>query len=101
MFFPTMVAGPIKRYEDFLPKLRLAEAGAIDLEIGITRILVGLVKKFAVADLMTAFTVHLNRADIAIDRIAVLQDLRSDVGDGDRLAEVFASANRWRDSLKH
>jgi len=72
MFFPTMVAGPIKRYEDFLPKLRLAEAGAIDLEIGITRILVGLVKKFAVADLMTAFTVHLNRADIAIASRGVL-----------------------------
>lgn len=72
MFFPTMVAGPIKRYEDFLPKLRLAEAGSIDLEIGITRILVGLVKKFAVADLMTAFTVHLNRADLALASRAVL-----------------------------
>ena len=64
MFFPTMVAGPIKRYEDFLPKLRVAEANAQDLKIGITRILTGLVKKFAIADLMTAFTVHLNANDI-------------------------------------
>ena len=64
MFFPTMVAGPIKRYEDFLPKLRVAEANAQDLKIGITRILTGLVKKFAIADLMTAFTVHLNADDI-------------------------------------
>ncbi|MFZ0681150.1 MBOAT family O-acyltransferase [Candidatus Binatus sp.] len=64
MFFPTMVAGPIKRYEDFLPKLRAAEATLADLQIGVTRILVGLVKKFAVADLMTAFTNHLNAADI-------------------------------------
>jgi prephenate dehydrogenase len=31
--------------------------------------------------------------------IAVLQDLRADVDDGDRLAEVFASANRWRETL--
>ena len=31
--------------------------------------------------------------------IAVLQDLRADVADGDRLAEVFASANRWRETL--
>jgi prephenate dehydrogenase len=31
--------------------------------------------------------------------IAVLQDLRSDLDDGDRLADVFASANRWRETL--
>ena len=31
--------------------------------------------------------------------IAVLQELRSDVDDGDRLAEVFESANRWRDKV--
>ncbi|HKV54978.1 MAG TPA: MBOAT family O-acyltransferase [Candidatus Binataceae bacterium] len=66
MFFPTMVAGPIKRYEDFLPKLLAADAALIDLQSGITRILVGLVKKFAIADLMTAFTKHLNHSDIAI-----------------------------------
>src|SRR3984957_2077208 len=64
MFFPAMVAGPIKRYEDFLPKLRAADATLSDLQVGVTRILVGLVKKFAVADLMTAFTNHLNAADI-------------------------------------
>ena len=31
--------------------------------------------------------------------IAVLQDLRADVAEGERLAAVFASANRWRESL--
>jgi alginate O-acetyltransferase complex protein AlgI len=66
LFFPTLVAGPIKRYEDFLPKLRAADASLLDLQAGFTRILVGLVKKFAVADLMTAFTNHLNRTDIAL-----------------------------------
>jgi len=31
--------------------------------------------------------------------IAMLQDLRSDVEHGDRLGEVFESANRWREGL--
>jgi alginate O-acetyltransferase complex protein AlgI len=65
LYFPTMVAGPIKRYQDFLPKLRNPEtAMSRDWQRGWTRILVGLAKKFAVADVMTAFTNHLNRADI-------------------------------------
>jgi alginate O-acetyltransferase complex protein AlgI len=72
LFFPTLVAGPIKRYEDFLPKLRTADASLLDLQTGVTRILVGLVKKFAVADLMTAFTNHLNAADIAVAERSIL-----------------------------
>ncbi len=66
LFFPTMVAGPIKRYQDFLPKLR-REPGpwAQDFERGITRIMTGLVKKFAVADLLTAWTDHLNQRDVS------------------------------------
>ena len=32
--------------------------------------------------------------------IAVLQDLRRDLPDGDRLTEIFATANRWRETLK-
>ncbi len=60
-----MVAGPIKRYQDFLPKLRAKPTGwGRDWERGGTRILTGLVKKFAVADLMTAWTDHLNGRDI-------------------------------------
>ena len=66
LFFPTMVAGPIKRYPDFAAKLaQPSRDWAGDWELGITRILVGLTKKFALADLLTAFTVHLNLADIA------------------------------------
>jgi alginate O-acetyltransferase complex protein AlgI len=61
-----MVAGPIKRYQDFLPKVRNPDRDSVaNWRIGSTRILTGLVKKFAVADLMTAFTNHLNKADIA------------------------------------
>jgi alginate O-acetyltransferase complex protein AlgI len=66
LFFPTMVAGPIKRYQTFLPSLREPSLEwAVDWRMGMTRILVGLAKKFAIADLMTAFTNHLNHADIA------------------------------------
>jgi alginate O-acetyltransferase complex protein AlgI len=66
LYFPTMVAGPIKRYQDFLPKIRNPERDVVtNWRLGGTRILAGLVKKFAIADLMTAFTNHLNRTDIA------------------------------------
>jgi len=65
-FFPTMVAGPIKRFQDFAPCLRQpSESWVLDWNRGITRILVGLVKKFAVADVLTSLTDHLNRSDIA------------------------------------
>ena len=67
LFFPTMVAGPIKRYQDFLPNLlHPSQDFALDWNRGVTRILIGLLKKFAVADLLTAFTDHLNRADISV-----------------------------------
>lgn len=66
LYFPTMVAGPIKRYQDFLPKVRNPEQNTLtNWRTGGTRILAGLVKKFAIADVMTAFTNHLNQADIA------------------------------------
>ncbi len=65
LFFPTMVAGPIKRYQDFLPKLESpSDDWKSDFHRGGTRILVGLAKKFAIADLLTAMTDHLNRTDI-------------------------------------
>ncbi len=66
LFYPTMVAGPIKRYQDFEPKmLAPSRDWPLDFNRGVTRILVGLVKKFAVADLLTSVTDHLNRHDIA------------------------------------
>ncbi|HEY3863526.1 MAG TPA: MBOAT family O-acyltransferase [Verrucomicrobiae bacterium] len=73
LFFPTMVAGPIKRYQDFLPAVRQPSlAWAADWEQGVTRILAGLAKKFVLADFLTAFTNHLNRADIALAQRWVL-----------------------------
>jgi len=66
-FFPTMVAGPIKRYQDFLPCLREPSRDwSTDYNRGLTRILVGLVKKFAFADFLTSLTDHLNVQDISL-----------------------------------
>jgi alginate O-acetyltransferase complex protein AlgI len=66
-FFPTLVAGPIKRFQDFSVCLRSPTCDwGKDWNRGITRILVGLVKKFAIADVLTSFTDHLNQTDIAL-----------------------------------
>lgn len=56
VFWPSIVAGPVKRYQDFVPAL---ETGAQhttrrDVAYGLTRVGIGLVKKFA-ADGMTAW----------------------------------------------
>ena len=73
LFFPTMVAGPIKRYQDFLPKLRgISREWVVDWQRGFTRILTGLAKKFAVADVLTAYTNHLNWMDISVAQRAIL-----------------------------
>jgi alginate O-acetyltransferase complex protein AlgI len=73
LYFPTMVAGPIKRYQDFLPKVRNPDTDILtNWRVGCTRIFSGLAKKFAVADVMTAFTNHLNQADIAVAQRWVL-----------------------------
>ncbi len=56
LFFPTMVAGPIKRFQDFQPQVALARAGAQDVNDGVTRIIVGFAKKMVVADTMVPLT---------------------------------------------
>ncbi len=67
-FFPTMVAGPIKRYQNFLPYIQAPTRDwTTDWHRGITRILCGLVKKMAIANVMhNTFTQHLTRSDIAV-----------------------------------
>lgn len=73
-FFPTMVAGPIKRYQDFTGCLQEPSLDWVtDWNRGITRILIGLVKKFAIADMLTSLTDHLNAKDILVaDRWVLL-----------------------------
>ena len=60
MFFPTMVAGPIKRFQDFTPRVGQARLSADNFSTGITRILVGLFRKMVVADSLDYWSRHLN-----------------------------------------
>ena len=55
-YFPSLVAGPIKRYQPFLETLHagLARVPLDDVKLGLVRIAVGLGKKIVVADNLTA-----------------------------------------------
>jgi alginate O-acetyltransferase complex protein AlgI len=55
-FFPSLVAGPIKRYQPFLASLDagLARVSADDVKVGLLRVATGFVKKVVIADNLTA-----------------------------------------------
>ena len=57
VFFPSLVAGPIKRYQDFLPSLHagIRSVGTSDVAQGLGRVAVGYLKKVVVADNLTAW----------------------------------------------
>lgn len=50
MFFPTMVAGPIKRFQQFAPQVETASLSYEHLNAGVWRILTGYAKKMVIAD---------------------------------------------------
>lgn len=56
LFFPTMVAGPIKRYQNFVPQiesvLQMDRLPGLLVAAGIFRIILGLAKKSIIADSM-------------------------------------------------
>ena len=54
-FFPSLVAGPIKRYQPFLASLRsgLVAVTVDDVKLGVMRVALGLFKKVAIADNVT------------------------------------------------
>ena len=56
VFWPSIVAGPVKRYQQFLPALErgLGEVTRPEVAYGLIRVALGLVKKFA-ADNLTAY----------------------------------------------
>lgn len=55
IFFPSLVAGPIKRYEDFLASLKrgIREVNSDDIAAGLLRIATGYFKKTCIADNIT------------------------------------------------
>jgi alginate O-acetyltransferase complex protein AlgI len=57
MFFPTLVAGPIKRYESFAPQVRaIGPLTRDELALNAYRIGLGLFKKIVLADSLSVFT---------------------------------------------
>jgi alginate O-acetyltransferase complex protein AlgI len=59
LFWPSIVAGPVKRYQQFVPELHegVRSVSSRDVAIGMFLVAVGLVKKFA-ADNLTAYVHH-------------------------------------------
>jgi alginate O-acetyltransferase complex protein AlgI len=56
MFFPTLVAGPIKRFESFAPQVRSIEMPSTQtFLLNAYRVVIGLTKKTVIADSMTLF----------------------------------------------
>jgi alginate O-acetyltransferase complex protein AlgI len=58
IFFPSLVAGPIKRYTQFLPSLDHASVSRLpssDLATGLFRVGVGFAKKVLIADQLTLY----------------------------------------------
>jgi alginate O-acetyltransferase complex protein AlgI len=56
LFFPHLVAGPIVRAHDFLPQVRRAKRWSwIRLRVGVRLILLGMLKKMALADRMPLY----------------------------------------------
>jgi alginate O-acetyltransferase complex protein AlgI len=57
MFFPTLVAGPIKRYQSFAPQVRAIVTPPPErFMLNVYRVMIGLTKKTIIADSMNAFT---------------------------------------------
>lgn len=50
LFFPALVAGPIKRYEEFAPQIPGVRFSIENLGIGLSRVIIGLAKKIVLAD---------------------------------------------------
>lgn len=56
MFFPTLVAGPIKRFQSFAPQVReIVMPPRAEFMLNVYRIVIGLAKKTIIADSMTVF----------------------------------------------
>jgi alginate O-acetyltransferase complex protein AlgI len=59
-FFPTMFAGPIKRYEPFSAQFETTHTSMQDIRTGLFRILFGFFKKVVIADSLTEWVTVLD-----------------------------------------
>ncbi len=81
IFFPTLAAGPIKRYPDFVPQLdALANPDRALVAAGVKRVIRGLFKKICIADLLVeyikVFESALDYNGPVVVALAVLQGFR-------------------------
>lgn len=72
-FFPTVVSGPIKRYPEFVADARSARMrpGASDVAYGVWRIILGVFRKFVVADTIGVLAAPLLEVQTATPLIVV------------------------------
>lgn len=57
IFWPSVVAGPVKRFEQFIPAVASGcrHVSLLDIQIGTMRIVTGLIKKLIIADNLTGY----------------------------------------------
>ncbi len=57
IFWPSVVSGPIKRFDDFLVNLSIGykKINLVDIQLGLMRITMGLIKKLFIADNLTGY----------------------------------------------
>ncbi|MGV3525209.1 MAG: MBOAT family O-acyltransferase [Candidatus Sericytochromatia bacterium] len=72
VFFPTMIAGPIKRFQDFVPKLNAARFSWQHVSAGSWRILIGAAKKIIIADSLDPWIQPLLSGDLQQQPAGVL-----------------------------
>lgn len=65
LFFPTMIAGPIKRFQGFVPQIQNARFEWQNIQIGVQRILIGAAKKIIIADSMDLWIAPLQSGELA------------------------------------
>ena len=66
-FFPTMLAGPIKRYQQFVPQILKSKFNWDNILIGILRIVIGFFKKIVLADTFALLTENLSNHNFILN----------------------------------
>ena len=67
LFWPTLIAGPIKRYEQFIPSMKegCSKVSVNDIMVGMTRIALGIIKKLISDNLTVGIAFWVNQFDSA------------------------------------
>lgn len=60
LFWPSIVSGPVKRFEQFLPSVvsGCKKTNFVDIKMGALQIIIGLIKKLVIADFLTGYITY-------------------------------------------